>query len=62
MIAISTALILLVVQIILEIMALRKEGLSIALSLCCGLFFYILFGLALKMPLYPGMIGAVLFG
>jgi hypothetical protein len=55
MIAISTAL------IILEIMALRKEGLSIALSLCCGLFFYILFGLGLKMPLYPGMIGAVLF-
>jgi hypothetical protein len=43
---------------------LHKESwkLSVLLSAGCGLFFYLLFGLALKMPLYPGMIGAVLFG
>jgi len=117
LIATSTALILLVAQIILDIMASRKEGLSgkekqkgeqlgpkhlsiglwmvatmlmlwiagfmetvvllpflyvrlhkeswklsVLLSAGCGLFFYLLFGLALKMPLYPGMIGAILFG
>jgi hypothetical protein len=111
MIAIGTAVILLVIQTIVDIMASRKEvpsgkekgerfgrkhlsigvwmvatllmlwilgfigtvmflpflylrlsreswKLSIILSLSCGLFFYVLFGLALKMPLYPG----ILFG
>ena len=119
LIAISTALILLVFQTLFDIIALRKEALSgkekgeqegeklgskhlsiglwivatmlmlwiagfmgtvvllpflylrlhkerwklsITLPLCCGLFFYVLFGLALKMPLYPGVIGAALFG
>jgi hypothetical protein len=43
---------------------LHKESwkLSVFLSGGCGLFFYLLFGVALKMPLYPGMIGAILFG
>lgn len=43
---------------------LNKESwkLSIVLSFCCGVFFYLLFGLALKMPLYPGIIGAALLG
>ena len=117
LIAISTALILLAVQIVLDIKASREEGLSgkenqkgkqlgprhlsiglwmvatmlmlwiagfmatvvllpflylrlhkeswklsVVLSAGCGLFFYLLFGLALKMPLYPGMIGGLLFG
>ena len=35
---------------------------SITLPLGCGLFFYCLFGLGLKMPLYPGKFSLILFG
>lgn len=35
---------------------------SITLPLGCGLFFYTLFGLALDMPLYPGVLFPRLFG
>jgi len=35
---------------------------SITLPIGCGLFFYCLFGLGLKMPLYPGIIPSQLFG
>ena len=36
----------------------HREGwlISILLPLGCGVFFYTLFGLALSMPLYPGML------
>jgi len=36
--------------------------LSISLSLGCGIFFYVLFSVFLKMPLYPGMILPRLLG
>jgi hypothetical protein len=36
--------------------------LSIALPLGCAIFFYGLFGLILRMPLYPGFIAAKIFG
>ena len=35
---------------------------SITLPIGCGLFFYFLFGLGLKMPLYPGKFSLILFG
>ena len=35
---------------------------SITLPTGCGLFFYCLFGLGLKMPLYPGILPLKLFG
>jgi hypothetical protein len=35
---------------------------SITLPIGCGLFFYCLFGLGLKMPLYPGIFPSKLFG
>jgi hypothetical protein len=35
---------------------------SITLSLGCGVFFYGLFDLGLKMPLYPGLILPIIFG
>ena len=36
----------------------HKEGwlISVTLPLGCGIFFYVLFGLALHMPLYPGVL------
>jgi hypothetical protein len=36
----------------------HKEGwlISVTLPLGCGVFFYTLFGLALSMPLYPGIV------
>jgi len=42
----------------------QREGwlVSIILPVGCGVFFYGLFGLSLKMPLYPGMIFLKLFG
>jgi len=41
----------------------QREGwlISILLPIGCGLFFYSLFGLALDMPLYPGMLFPRLF-
>ncbi len=41
----------------------HSEGwiISIALPLGCGVFFYTLFGLALRMPLYPGVLFPQLF-
>jgi len=43
---------------------LEKESwlLSVTLSLGCGVFFYGLFGILLKLPLYPGMILPRVFG
>jgi hypothetical protein len=43
---------------------LHKETwlLSITLSLGCGAFFYLLFGLVVKMPLYPGILGEKIWG
>jgi predicted branched-subunit amino acid permease len=43
---------------------LHKETwlLSITLSLGCGVFFYLLFGLVVKMPLYPGILGEKIWG
>ncbi len=35
---------------------------SITFALGCGLFFYGIFGLGLKLPLYPGMIFSKIFG
>lgn len=35
---------------------------SITLPLGCGVFFYTLFGLALSMPLYPGILFSKIFG
>lgn len=37
---------------------LQKESwrLSLVIPACCGLFFYLLFGLMLKLPLYPGLV------
>jgi predicted branched-subunit amino acid permease len=35
---------------------------SITLPLGCGVFFYTLFGLALSMPLYPGILFSKYFG
>jgi hypothetical protein len=35
---------------------------SITLPLGCGFFFYTLFGLALSMPLYPGILFSKYFG
>jgi hypothetical protein len=35
---------------------------SITLPLGCGIFFYTLFGLALSMPLYPGILFSKIFG
>jgi len=36
----------------------NKESwfISVTLPLGCGVFFYVLFGLALDMPLYPGIV------
>jgi hypothetical protein len=43
---------------------LHKETwlLSITLSAGCGVFFYLLFGLVVKMPLYPGILSEKIFG
>jgi hypothetical protein len=42
----------------------QKESwwVSMTLPLGCGIFFYCLFGLALKMPLYPGVFSLRFFG
>lgn len=41
----------------------HKESwlISISLPLGCGIFFYVLFGLALSMPLYPGILLSRIF-
>jgi hypothetical protein len=36
--------------------------LSVGLSLGCGVFFYVLFGLVVSMPLYPGILGEKIWG
>ena len=41
----------------------HKESwlISVTLPLGCGVFFYTLFGLALNMPLYPGIVYSKIF-
>jgi hypothetical protein len=36
--------------------------LSVSLSLGCGVFFYVLFGVVVSMPLYPGLLGEKIWG
>jgi len=40
----------------------EKWIISVTLPLGCGVFFYTLFGMALRMPLYPGILYSRIFG
>ncbi len=52
--------------ILLPFLYLRLHGetwlLSVSLSLGCGIFFYVLFGMVVSMPLYPGILGGKIWG